>query len=83
MTDKKLPPYFKEYLDEKFSHVVEQIKEVKKEVEKTNGQVAKHQRNISWNSYRIRIIMIVLLFATALLFPRLSELFLGTVTGFF
>ena len=44
---KQLPAYFKEYLDERFSHVVSKIKEVKTDVsdlgdemKKMNGSVA-------------------------------------------
>jgi hypothetical protein len=39
MPIKKLPPYFKEYLDEKFSHVVGEVTSVKAETVKINAHL--------------------------------------------
>lgn len=54
MASKKLPVYFKEYLDEKFMHVFDNINDVKdevtfvkKELERMNGSVSDVKKDIA------------------------------------
>lgn len=62
MTNTKLPAYFKEYLDERFGKVLEEIADVKVDVADLKKKVGSSDNKINKLWTAILVIFIILLF---------------------